>query len=188
MEDCAPSLPAVLPRPAGCRGVCPSARRVVTGGGSMPGSQSGRLRVRQCMVNRGTLHMPRPQHGTGPLPPGCLRPKAGPGQPAVTPAVTTPTADHERLQCAPHHRAGRLRRGVRVPEGRHGQDVSAGSEPGSSGTPAGREGPWGCPRGSLRRLLSLSIPGVLLLAAQAPGAPSLRHFLLPSLCLDSDGS
>lgn len=29
----------------------------------------------------------------------------------------------ERLQRAPDHRQGRLRRGVRLPEGRHGQDV-----------------------------------------------------------------
>ena len=30
---------------------------------------------------------------------------------------------HERLLCPPHHRAGRVRRGVRVQEGGHGEDV-----------------------------------------------------------------
>lgn len=34
-------------------------------------------------------------------------------------------ADHERLQRAPDHRPGRLRRSVRLQEGRHGKDVSA---------------------------------------------------------------
>lgn len=41
-------------------------------------------------------------------------------------------ADHERLQRAPDHRPGRLRRSVRLQEGRHGKDVSA--------LPGGREG------------------------------------------------
>lgn len=62
----------------------------------------------------------------------------GPRQPAVTPVVAAPAADHERLQRAPHHRPRRLRRGLWLPEGRHGQDVS---------TLEGREGPWGCPKG-----------------------------------------
>ena len=30
---------------------------------------------------------------------------------------------HERLLCPQNYRAGRVRRGVRVPEGGHGQDV-----------------------------------------------------------------
>lgn len=43
-------------------------------------------------------------------------------------------ADHERLQRAPDHRPGRLRRSVRLQEGRHGKDVSALPRAGGKGT------------------------------------------------------
>lgn len=81
VEHCAPSLPAVLPRPAGCKAVCPSARRVVVVG-SVLGSQWGWLGVGKCMVNRWPLHMP-PSYSMG-LAPCCLgvfAPRWGLGSP-----------------------------------------------------------------------------------------------------------
>lgn len=144
--------PCCPPQGAGHRGLvragegrafCPSAPRRCWGGVGVGGpcrDPSG--------GGSGQISAYAPPYGTGPLLPGCLCPEAGPRQPTVTPAVATPTADHERLQRAPHHRARGLRRGLRVPEGRHGQDVSAGSEPVSSGRPGGREGSQGCPWGS----------------------------------------
>lgn len=124
----------------------------------------------------------------------------GPRQPAVTPVVAAPAADHERLQRAPHHWSRRLRRGLWVPEGRHGQDVS---------TLEGREGSWGCPEGMgvHGRAVGASVsqePGDRVLNGQVsarghrlashsmplsfstflpPEPPTCQHFLLPSLCL-----